>query len=1669
MLPKAILPPSPSFSLHQPPAALPLITAALFIAIAATLTLLIANPLQAQDLRSPSLVNNWGTGRVLYDTAPKSVASTSFTAGPTRQRLTTIYLRLSQGAPGTAAVSIHLDDAGKPGARQTSMTPSATIPTGTPATIGFTPDTLTHLEPYATYWVSLATTYEANTIALTPHDASSGQPHWQIGDATFNQHGTQLHKDPISMIIRGTADPGDKLAVTNRGQPPTRITLPIRPHAVSFATGDAAFVLNKVRVIAKGDSSTARINLAIHDNGATNEPSSSLESLSHPARNLTTDYRQTDHASGNLYLEPNSTYWVRLAPSESNISIQATASNDEDPQPATGWSIGDNTLRPTDTAWTQAYADTIALGIFADPAQTVTDVTVASSPLEGDTYHAGENLEIEYKFSAPVTHVSGSAAFRIADSSRNAAYVGHSTPDVLLYSYRVSAGDGAAPGGFQITANSIGAPANVNTSADSHPVNTDHAAVNPGDSHQVNAATTSCQVHLCALLTPQTIGSTQTVGYARNSGSAAPTGALTNRVLTAEGASHLINQLTLSDERQLTLGLDRDPTAEFISKVRLNIGNRSFALSDATLQESTLTWSDVDLTWRTDKSTLLTFDEQPATISFERSSYTVTEGSSIDIAVQLSRPLNAAASVAVTAYPGPYTDPTDFTVDPATIQFGTDETAKTISFRAPDDADYDDRDTVDLVLEPPDGGAIITDESSAARIVILDNDTPAIPNTLVSGTPTVSGTPEVGHQLTVSTDDLTDPNGIPPVLFYVWTRIHASDSTATKIPIATSSPNYTLRAADQGSLIKVHITYRDDDGHWESTATATYPAEGDIRAAYVPQLLNSNVSGKTIKLVYDRKLNPSFLAEPGAYAATVAGVPRELAPTNPVSILSRTVTLTLSSPATPSDTVTLSYSQPAANPIQTTTTGLAPAISTTTLDNVTPDNATGAPRLSGARRAGLLVYSSFTNIADPQGVHSPPEPVGSTRLWCSATSQANCRYQWIRVIDTDEIDIPGATTGTYTIADADAGHRIRLRLTFQDAAGNREIVTSPIHPTTKTILPAGHRLRVNNITFSPPPADNLYRDGDVLLITVTLNHPTPVSTQSHIGGTADPDTGDGVRCLHDGATSDIAPYHSGSGTNTLTFRCLIAGGTATKVLALPNSVHLFGTDPNTYNYQHQRYEHATSIHGLAGPEIESITANDPSAGTAWQPEERAELKFTFSEAISVNTARGAPDASAAGTGADGPAFDTFTYDRVENGDTLILHRTISSTDPEQRHFELASDALKLNNAVITGVATGAIADPSHRAHRQETAITAPCTSSEPGQVACALLTVGDAAAVTGFAASDAGSLTPDSFTQNDTTFSITELGFYGQSASFKAESSDETAFDPDELRLTIGNRSYDFHQASTLANVYYWTNPAFTWSSGDQSIIRLTRIPKPTVDEIAAFGVDDTWDASDHDRVYITVRFNEDLDLTGDSLSIKFYLNNTTNDADLRTATFMDQPRPNTLRFYHQLQTTDRDQTAVTVKANSLSLGTARVQSAATEADADLSHGGPRIQGAAMPPSDLPRLTGAFLNAPETHDGSTSFTVDLEFSDEPISGFSYRSLMNHILSTDHGSIRHVHRLEPPSNRAWRITVTPPASSDVTITIPATTSCANASAVCTDDGRKLNAAVTITVTGPEPPA
>ena len=124
------------------------------------------------------------------------------------------------------------------------------------------------------------------------------------------------------------------------------------------------------------------------------------------------------------------------------------------------------------------------------------------------------------------------------------------------------------------------------------------------------------------------------------------------------------------------------------------------------------------------------------------------------------------------------------------------------------------------------------------------------------------------------------------------------------------------------------------------------------------------------------------------------------------------------------------------------------------------DPATGKPGITGTAQVGERLTATAGTIADLDGL---PDPFISAAL---------TTIQWIQVDGATETDISGATNETYTLATADAGKKIKVKVSFEDEDGAAEgPLTSDAYPASGTVTAAfgTSSVLVSNVgqTYSP--------------------------------------------------------------------------------------------------------------------------------------------------------------------------------------------------------------------------------------------------------------------------------------------------------------------------------------------------------------------------------------------------------------------------------------------------------------------------------------------------------------------------------------------------------------------------------------------------------------------------
>ena len=117
---------------------------------------------------------------------------------------------------------------------------------------------------------------------------------------------------------------------------------------------------------------------------------------------------------------------------------------------------------------------------------------------------------------------------------------------------------------------------------------------------------------------------------------------------------------------------------------------------------------------------------------------------------------------------------------------------------------------------------------------------------------------------------------------------------------------------------------------------------------------------------------------------------------------------------------------------------------------------------------------------------------------------------------------------------------------------------------------------------------------------------------------------------------------------------------------------------------------------------------------------------------------------------------------------------------------------------------------------------------------------------------------------------------------------------------------------------------------------------------------------------------------------------------------------------------------------------------------------------APVTPAEAQGLTGEFVSVPASHDGSSPFTLQIEFNDEIAQRF--RRKRNDVFEVTGGTVQDLRRVDRRRD-LWDLTVAPSSDAAVTIVVPEDRACDAAGAVCTAAGDRLSEVVEATVPGP----
>ena len=440
---------------------------------------------------------------------------------------------------------------------------------------------------------------------------------------------------------------------------------------------------------------------------------------------------------------------------------------------------------------------------------------------------------------------------------------------------------------------------------------------------------------------------------------------------------------------------------------------------------------------------LLPFAEQPASngstvadvdrhgggLALSRNDLLIKEGQSGTYTVVLTSQPAADVTVAIGDHPAGRA-----TVSPTSLTFTADNwnTPQTVTITSAEDSDYVDRWVLLQHVATGDNyGA-----SAAAWLILRDNYnlTTATPNTPATGSPTISGTPQVGQTLTLDISAIADTDGLTNASYtylYQWLRNNAEIAGQTE-------PTYTLVSADEGKVIKVKVSFLDDSNNQESRTSAA-----TVKVAPRP---NSSPTGAptingTPQVRRTLTVDTSEIADADGmetavfryqwFATTDFATVEFHGETNPTYTVPPTA-VGLAIKVKVSFTDDRGHSE--------TLTSEATDVVVAAAPNSDP---TGLPTISGTPRVDETLTADTSAINDANGLAN----VSYTYAWMGTQVVVD---ETSGISYTIGFQSPDQTGPTYALTPADQGATIKVRVTFTDDDGYQESLTSA---ATEPVVP----------------------------------------------------------------------------------------------------------------------------------------------------------------------------------------------------------------------------------------------------------------------------------------------------------------------------------------------------------------------------------------------------------------------------------------------------------------------------------------------------------------------------------------------------------------------------------------------------------------------------------------
>ena len=228
----------------------------------------------------------------------------------------------------------------------------------------------------------------------------------------------------------------------------------------------------------------------------------------------------------------------------------------------------------------------------------------------------------------------------------------------------------------------------------------------------------------------------------------------------------------------------------------------------------------------------ITDDDLPSvTVSFEQGSYTVAEGSTVTVKVQLDADPERTVTIPLTKEGQDGASSADYSGVPANVVFNSPDTEKSFTFSATADDDNDDGESVKLGFDNSLPTGVSAGTTNEATISITDDDVPSVTVSFEQGSYTVAE----GGSVTVKV------------------KLDADPERTVTIPLTKAGQGGATNSDYSG--VPANVVFNSPDTEKSFTFTATADDDND--------------DGESVKLGFDNSL-PTGVSEGSTKEAVVS-------------------------------------------------------------------------------------------------------------------------------------------------------------------------------------------------------------------------------------------------------------------------------------------------------------------------------------------------------------------------------------------------------------------------------------------------------------------------------------------------------------------------------------------------------------------------------------------------------------------------------------------------------------------------------------------------------------------------------------------------------------------------------------------------------------------------------